>query len=256
MKVLIADDEATILKVLTLLLKEQGYEVKAVCNGREAVDALPGFLPDVVLLDQQMPVLSGVEAFEEIKRICPPQVVIFVTAFGSISLAVDAVKKGAYDYIEKPFNNDNLLLTVKRAIEHSRMKNEIKTLKSQLNRKYKVIIGENTGLRHVLNQVKRVADMQVTVLIHGESGTGKEMIAHAVHDYSKRSDKPFLAINCGAIPLSLMESELFGHEKWAFTDAKEEKAGMFEQAHGGTIFLDEIGELHPEAQVKLLRVLE
>ena len=256
MRVLLADDEATIRKVITLLLKEQGYEVKAVNNGREAVNALMDFQPDVILLDQQMPVLTGVEALEEIKRIRPNQVVVFVSAFGSISLAVDAIKKGAYDFIEKPFDNDNLLLTVQRAIEHSRMKSEIRTLKTQLKQHQHIIIGENSGLRHVVDQVKRVAEMQVTVLINGESGTGKELIASAIHHYSKRSDNPFITLNCGAIPLSLIESELFGHEKGAFTDAKEAKAGSFERAHGGTIFLDEIGELPLEAQVKLLRVLE
>ena len=256
MKVLIADDEANIRRVIALLLKEQGYEVQTAGNGREAVETFLEFQPDVILLDQQMPVLTGVEALEEIKRISPNQVVIFVTAFGSISLAVDAVKKGAYDFIEKPFDNNNLLQTVQRAMEHSRMKGENKTLKTQLKQNQHVIIGENSGLRHVVEQVKRVADMQVTVLIHGESGTGKELIASAVHHYSKRSDGPFVTINCGAIPLSLIESELFGHEKGAFTDAKEAKTGSFERANGGTIFLDEIGELHPEAQVKLLRVLE
>ena len=255
-KILIADDEANIRKVITLLLKEQGYEVKAVGNGREAVDALLEFQPDVILLDQQMPVCTGVEAFDEIKRLRPNQTVIFVTAFGSISLAVDTVKKGAYDFIEKPFDNDNLILTVQRALEHSRMKGEIRTLKNQLNRQHNTIIGENTGLKAIVAQVRQVAKTQATVLILGESGTGKELIARAVHHDSKRFDGPFVAVNCGAIPLTLMESELFGHEKGAFTDAKEAKAGTFEQAHGGTIFLDEIGELPMEAQVKLLRVLE
>ena len=255
-KILIADDEANIRKMIALLMKEQGYEVKTVTNGREAVDALLDFQPDVVLLDQQMPVLTGVEAFEEIKRIQPNQTVIFITAYGSISLAVDAVKKGAYDFIEKPFVNDNLILTVKRAIEHSRMKVEIKTLKTQIKQHYSSIIGEDTGLKHVVAQIRRVAETQATVLITGESGTGKELIAGAVHHYSKRSEEPFVTVNCGAIPISLMESELFGHEKGAFTDAKELRIGAFEQAHGGTIFMDEIGELHLDAQVKLLRVVE
>jgi transcriptional regulator with PAS, ATPase and Fis domain len=149
-----------------------------------------------------------------------------------------------------------LILTVNRAIEHSRMKGEIKTLKTQIRQSYCSIIGENTGLRHVFAQIRRVAGTQATVLIYGESGTGKELIAGAVHHYSNRSDGPFITVNCGAIPLTLMESELFGHEKGAFTDAKDSRTGAFEQAHGGTIFLDEIGELHPEAQVKLLRIVE
>lgn len=255
-KVLIADDEPRIRKVITLLLKDEGYDVKTVENGQQAVEAVAEFLPDVVLLDQQMPLLTGVEALERIKQIRPEQVIVFVTAFGSISLAVDAVKKGAYDFIEKPFDNDKLLLTVRRAAEHSRLKGEVDILKSHLNNKKISIIGETTGLRQVIAQVKRVAETDETVLIHGESGTGKELIARTVHTESKRAMNPFVAINCGAIPLALMESELFGHEKGAFTDAKEMQQGTFERANGGTLFLDEIGELPMDAQVKLLRVLE
>ena len=255
-KVLIADDETRIRRVMTLLLKEEGYEVKAVENGQEVLDALSSFRPDVILLDQQMPVMTGVEALEQIKKIRPNQIVIFVTAFGSIALAVDAVKKGAYDFIEKPFDNDNLILKVRRAIEHCNMKGEIKNLKNKLKENISSIIGEDGGLKQVIAQVKRVAETNATVLITGESGTGKELIAQVIHSYSNRSDAPFVAINCGAIPLSLIENELFGHEKGAFTDAKEAQAGTFERANGGTLFLDEIGELPMDAQVKLLRVLE
>ena len=255
-KIVVADDEPRIRKMICRLLTDEGYEVMPVENGREAVEALLSFQPDVILLDQQMPVMTGVEALEEIKQIAPNQVVLFVTAFGSISLAVDAVKKGAYDFIEKPFNNDKLLLTVGRAVEHSRMKGEISNLKKSLGEKKSAVIGDNTGLKQVMTQVRRVAETNATVLIHGESGTGKELIARAVHDNSLRSQGPFVAINCGAIPLTLMESELFGHERGAFTDAKEAKAGTFERADGGTLFLDEVGELPLDAQVKLLRVLE
>lgn len=255
-KILIADDETGIRRVMTLLLRDEGYEVIAVENGQEVLDVLLTFQPDVVLLDQQMPVLTGVETLEQIKKICPNQIVIFVTAFGSIALAVDAVKKGAYDFIEKPFDNDNLILKVGRAVEHCRMKGEIRILKNKLKEGSSSIIGENDGLKQVVAQVKRVAETNATVLINGESGTGKELIAHAVHNYSNRSEGAFIAINCGAIPLSLMENELFGHEKGAFTDAKESQAGTFERANGGTLFLDEIGELPMDAQVKLLRVLE
>lgn len=255
-KILIADDEGRIRRVMTLLLKEEGYEVMAVENGQEVLDVLLSFQPDVILLDQQMPVLTGVETLEEIKKIRPDQIVIFVTAFGSIALAVDAVKKGAYDFIEKPFDNDDLIMKVGRAVEHCRMKGEIRVLKNKLKETSSSIIGENGGLKQVVAQIKRVAQTNATVLINGESGTGKELIAHAIHDYSNRSDGPFIAVNCGAIPLSLMENELFGHEKGAFTDAKESQAGTFERANGGTLFLDEIGELPMDAQVKLLRVLE
>ncbi|MCD8135627.1 MAG: sigma-54 dependent transcriptional regulator [Parabacteroides gordonii] len=255
-KIVVADDEPRIRKMICRLLTDEGYDVMPVENGREAVEALLSFQPDVILLDQQMPVMTGVEALEEIKQISPNQVVLFVTAFGSISLAVDAVKKGAYDFIEKPFDNDKLLLTVGRAIEHTRMKGEISNLKKSLGEKKSAVIGDNTGLKQVMTQVRRVAETNATVLIHGESGTGKELIARAVHDNSLRSQGPFVAINCGAIPLTLMESELFGHERGAFTDAKEAKAGTFERADGGTLFLDEVGELPLDAQVKPLRVLE
>ena len=255
-KIVVADDEPRIRKMICRLLTDEGYDVMPVENGREAVEALLSFQPDVILLDQQMPVMTGVEALEEIKQISPNQVVLFVTAFGSISLAVDAVKKGAYDFIEKPFDNDKLLLTVGRAIEHTRMKGEISNLKKSLGEKKSAVIGDNTGLKQVMTQVRRVAETNATVLIHGESGTGKELIARAVHDNSLRSQGPFVAINCGAIPLTLMESELSGHERGAFTDAKEAKAGTFERADGGTLFLDEVGELPLDAQVKLLRVLE
>lgn len=255
-KILIADDEGRIRRVMSLLLKEEGYEVMTVENGQEVLDVLLSFQPDVILLDQQMPVLTGVETLEQIKKIRPDQIVIFVTAFGSIALAVDAVKKGAYDFIEKPFDNDDLILKVGRAVEHCRMKGQIRTLKNKLKETGSAIIGESGGLKQVVAQVRRVAETNATVLINGESGTGKELIARAVHDFSNRSEGPFIAVNCGAIPLSLMENELFGHEKGAFTDAKDTQAGTFEQANGGTLFLDEVGELPMDAQVKLLRVLE
>lgn len=255
-KVLIADDEPRIRKIISLLLAKEGYEVKAVTNGKEAVNETTQFQPDVILLDQQMPVMTGTEALEKIQAVRPHQVVILVTAFGTISLAVDAVKKGAYDFIEKPFDNDDLLLKVKRAMEHSRLKGELRQLKKRLGEGERPIIGSEGGLRTVMEQVNRVAMTEATVFIHGESGTGKELIARAVHIRSKRSEQPFVAINCGAIPLSLIETELFGHEKGAFTDAKEARQGIFEQAEGGTLFLDEIGELPMDAQVKLLRVLE
>lgn len=255
-KILIADDEPRIRKIISLLLTQEGYEVKAVTNGKEAVNEATQFQPDVILLDQQMPVMTGTEALEKIQAVRPHQVVILVTAFGTISLAVDAVKKGAYDFIEKPFDNDDLLLKVKRAMEHSRLKGELRQLKKRLGEGERPIIGSEGGLRTVMEQVNRVAMTEATVFIHGESGTGKELIARAVHIRSKRSEQPFVAINCGAIPLSLIETELFGHEKGAFTDAKEARQGIFEQAEGGTLFLDEIGELPMDAQVKLLRVLE
>jgi DNA-binding NtrC family response regulator len=255
-KILIADDEAHIRRVMSLLLEEEGYEVMTAVNGREVLEQLTSFRPDVILLDQQMPVMTGVETLEQIRTLHPGQIVIFITAFGSVALAVDTIKKGAYDFIEKPFDNDDLILKVRRAVEHCNLKGEIRNLKNKLKENHASIIGENEGLKQVMARVRRVAETNATVLVNGESGTGKELIAHAIHTYSDRSGGPFVSVNCGAIPLSLMENELFGHEKGAFTDAREAQAGTFERANGGTLFLDEIGELPMDAQVKLLRVLE
>ena len=255
-KILVADDEPAIRRMLAILLEEEGYEIKTVQNGNEAVAAFSLFHPDLVLLDQQMPVMTGVEALEKIKALDREQMVIFISAFGSISLAVDAVKKGAYDFIEKPFDNDKMILTVNRAMEHRRLKEEVTGLHQRLSAKQPVMVGASPALIQLLSQIHRVAQTEVTVLICGESGTGKELIARSLHEKSTRADKPFVAVNCGAIPFSLMESALFGHEKGAFTDAKESYIGIFEQAHGGTLFLDEVGELPMDAQVKLLRVLE
>ncbi|MDR2383717.1 MAG: sigma-54 dependent transcriptional regulator [Prevotellaceae bacterium] len=257
-RVLIADDEAKIRKVMSLLLRDEGYEALAVDNGAKAVDEVGRFNPDLVLLDHQMPDMTGMEAMKQIKQKYPATVIIIVTAHGSISLAVNAIKEGAYDFIEKPFDNDQLLLTVHRAIEYKNLSGELNQLKKRLDETYSLgqIVGSNAKLQQVMSQVRKVAATSATVLILGESGVGKELIARAVHNFSQRSDKHLVTLNCGAIPLSLIESELFGHEKGAFTDAKEMHRGAFEQADGGTIFLDEIGELPLEAQVKLLRVLE
>ena len=258
MRILIADDEEKIRKIMSLLLRDEGYEVLTVENGIDAVNEAKRFNPDLILLDQQMPGLTGIEALKEIKALRPEQVVIIITAHGSISLAVSAIKDGAYDFIEKPFDNDNLLLTVKRALEYMKISGELNQLKNQIDENYAFgqIIGNSNKLRQVIAQVRKVAATTATVLVTGESGVGKELIAHAVHNFSLRSDNLFVAVNCGAIPLPLIESELFGHEKGAFTDAYKMHQGSFEQADGGTLFLDEIGEMPLDAQVKLLRVLE
>ncbi|MDR2057146.1 MAG: sigma-54 dependent transcriptional regulator [Dysgonamonadaceae bacterium] len=257
-RILIADDEAKIRKIMALLLRNEGYEVLTVDNGLSAVEEVERFHPDVTLLDQRMPDMMGVEALKQIKDKYPETVVIIVTAHGSISLAVDAIKNGAYDFIEKPFDNDKLLLTIRRSLEYRRMSGELNRLKECFNETYSFgqIIGSSAQLQQVMAQVHKVAATSATVLILGESGVGKELIARSVHNFSSRSNKQFITVNCGAIPLPLVESELFGHEKGAFTDAREMRRGPFEQADGGTLFLDEIGELPLEAQVKLLRALE
>jgi DNA-binding NtrC family response regulator len=257
-RILIADDEAKIRKVMSLLLRSEGYEVLAVESGAAAVREVGRFRPDVALLDQQMPDMTGMETLKQIKSSHPGTAMIIVTAHGSVALAVNAIKEGAYDFIEKPFDNDQLLLTVRRAIEYKSLSGELHRLKKCFDETFSFgqIIGSSAPLQQVMAQVRKVAATSVTVLILGESGTGKELVARSVHNLSPRSGKPMVTLNCGAIPLSLVESELFGHEKGAFTDAKEMHQGVFEQADGGTLFLDEIGELPLEAQVKLLRALE
>jgi DNA-binding NtrC family response regulator len=258
LQILVVDDEEKIRKVLTRLLEEEGYRVKSVENGNKALSIIQSYKPDVILLDQNMPGLNGIAVLETIKENYPFLTVIIITAHGEVSHAVDAIKKGAYDYLEKPFDNDKLLLLIKRAIDHQRLTVEISDLKRKLaeEKSFDSIIGTNEKMKKVVEQAKCVADTDTAVLIQGESGVGKEIIANAIHQTSRRKEGPFVAINCGAIPLSLIESELFGHEKGAFTDARETKPGKFEQANGGTLFLDELGELPLDAQVKLLRVLE
>lgn len=258
LQILIVDDEEKIRKVLTRLLEDENYGVKSVENGQKAISILHTYKPDIILMDQNMPGLNGIDTLVTIKEKHPSLTVIIITAHGEVSLAVDAIKKGAYDYLEKPFDNDKLLLLIKRAIDHQRLKIEISDLKHKLTgqKSFESIIGANGKMKKVIEQARCVTDTDTTVLIQGESGVGKEVIANAIHQTSRRKEGPFIAVNCGAIPINLIESELFGHEKGSFTDAKETKTGKFEQANGGTLFLDELGELPLDAQVKLLRVLE
>ena len=257
-KILIVDDESQIRNILKHLLKDEGYTVRTADNGYKAIQLVTEFRPDLILMDQKMPGLNGIETMERIKEKYPDQTIIILTAYGAVSLAVDAIKKGAYDYLEKPFDNDKLLLLIHRAIEHYRMSSEINRLKDSVRNKFSFenIIGQSRAMNQVLEQVKCVCETDATVLLLGESGVGKDVIANAIHYNSLRKNKPMIAINCGAIPDHLIESELFGHEKGAFTDAKEAKPGKFELANGGTIFLDEVAELPLGSQVKLLRILE
>lgn len=257
-KILIVDDESQIRNILRHLLKDEGYSVRAVDNGYKAIQLVPEFKPDLILMDQRMPGINGIDTMEKIKASYPEQTIVILTAHGAVSFAVDAIKKGAYDYLEKPFDNDKLLILIHRAIEHRNMSSEISRLRNSVRSKYSFenIIGQSKGMNQVLEQVKCVCETDATVLLLGESGVGKDVIANAIHFNSLRREKPLIAINCGAIPAHLIESELFGYEKGAFTDAKEAKPGKFELANGGTLFLDEIAELPLESQVKLLRILE
>jgi DNA-binding NtrC family response regulator len=257
-KILVVDDEEKIRKILTRLLEDEEYQVKSVENGNRAIAIASTYKPDLILMDQNMPGINGIEALTVIREKLPVVTVIILTAFGEVSLAVEAMKKGAYDYLEKPFDNDKLLMLINRALEHQKLTAELQVLKQKVavNKSFDQIIGISEAMKKVIAQAKLVVDTDASVLLQGESGTGKEVIANAIHMAGKRKDSPVVTVNCGAIPLSLIESELFGHEKGAFTDARESKPGKFEQANGGTLFLDELGELPLDAQVKLLRVLE
>jgi DNA-binding NtrC family response regulator len=257
-RILVVDDEEKIRTFLYHFLSDEGFTVKVADSGTKAINMVDSFKPDIILMDQNMPGMNGIETLEMIKSRDPLIVVIIITAYGAVPLAVNAIKKGAYDYVEKPFDNDKLLLLLHRAIDHKKLSSKVMVLQDRLDKKYSFdsIIANSDEMQKVLEQVKRVCETDATVLIQGESGVGKELIAQAIHYNSPRKEMPLIAVNCGAIPVQLLESEFFGHEKGAFTDAKETKTGKFEQAHQGTLLLDEVGELPLEAQVKLLRVLE
>jgi DNA-binding NtrC family response regulator len=257
-KILIVDDEEKIRKILTRLLEDEDFRVKSAENGSKALIIAAAFHPHLVLMDQNMPGTNGIEIMQAIKEKSPNTIVIIITAFGAVSMAVEAIKKGAYDYLEKPFDNDRLLILIRRALEHQRLSAELKSLKNAIStrKSFDQIIAASSAMKQVISQAQCVVETDASVLLQGESGTGKEVLTNAIHMASQRRDAPLIMVNCGAIPLTLIESELFGHEKGAFTDAKEMKPGKFEQADGGTLFLDELGELPLDAQVKLLRVLE
>lgn len=257
-KILIVDDELGIRNILKHMLADEGYIIRTAENGYKGLQLTHEFRPDLILMDQKMPGMSGIETTEKIREHYPNQTIIIITAHGAVSFAVEAIKKGAYDYLEKPFDNDKLLLLIRRALHFNKVTKELTHLRKSVDEKFAIqnIIGKSKSMLQVIESVKSVCETDATVLLQGESGVGKEVIANAIHFNSTRKKKPMVIINCGAIPLQLIESELFGHEKGAFTDAKEMRVGKFEQANEGTLFLDEIGELPLEAQVKLLRVLE
>jgi DNA-binding NtrC family response regulator len=256
-RILVIDDEKSIREIFTVLLEERGYQVEAAETGADGVARARDFAPDIVLLDMNLPDMSGLETLTRIKTSLPQADVDIITAFGTIRNAVEATKLGAYAYLEKPVDNEELLLTISRLTEVKRLAREVEGLKSELSSRYRFsnIVGTSARMNSVFQMMDKIARVDGTVLITGESGTGKELIARAIHFRSPRQKGPFVVVNCGAIPKDLIESEFFGHTKGAFTDAKAEKVGKFEQAQSGTIFLDEVGELSPEAQVKLLRAL-
>jgi len=258
-KILVVDDEQLIRWSLEQNLKKQGYDVLTAPSGEDALRILREDPPDLMLLDIQLPGINGMEVLERLREMDEDVIVIMVTALGVLETAVKAMRLGAYDYINKPFNLDELAIVIKKALETGELRREVAHLRSEQSKKYGIsnIIGESKHMKNVLAMVEKVAKSDAsTVLIQGESGTGKELIAKAIHYESSRADKPFMAINCAAVPETLLESELMGHEKGAFTDAKAQKKGLFEMADGGTIFLDEIGDMAMGMQAKLLRVLE
>ncbi|MDT8440728.1 MAG: nitrogen regulation protein NR(I) [Desulfuromonadales bacterium] len=258
-RILVADDEESIRWVLSRSLGKQGYQVDLAENGDQAFNMLRAGRYDMALLDIKMPGRTGLDLLDKLQQISPNTLVVIMTAESSMKNAVEAMKRGAYDYLTKPFDLDALDAIIVKAGKASTMTDQVTRLKAELKERYQLeraIIGESAPMQTVYKTLGKIAPSDVTVLICGESGTGKELIARAVHFNSPRLGKPFVAINCAAIPGELLESELFGHEKGAFTGATERKAGKFEQANGGTLFLDEIGDMPLELQAKLLRVLQ
>jgi len=257
-RILIVDDQERIQRILTVLLRDQGHRVEARGSAEEALELQTEFGPDLVLLDLKLPGMQGTEALEHFLAATPKPDVAIMTAYASIRSAVEAMRAGAFDYITKPFDNDELLLLVDRMLEMRRLHQEVDDLRTELETRYgfREIIGISRPMQEVFRVMAKVAKVDATLLVYGESGTGKELVAKAVHRRSQRSDGPFVAVNCGAIPQTLIESEFFGHERGAFTDARETRPGSFERASGGTLFLDEIGELPLDAQAKLLRTIQ
>jgi DNA-binding NtrC family response regulator len=257
-RVLVVDDEPMVCVALTNWLQEESYLAKAVHDGPQAIAAVREETWDIVLLDLRMPGMDGMEVLKQIREIAPPSVVIIMTAYASIPSAVQAMKDGAYDYIVKPLDVDQLTRMLKRIVEHQQLITENILLRKRLTEQYEFgdIIGKSAAMQQVFEMVKVVSDTNATVLITGETGTGKELVARAIHGNSPRRYGPFVATSCGALPDTLLESELFGYEKGAFTGADRMKKGRFELAHGGTLFLDEIGDISMKTQIKLLRVLQ
>ena len=260
LNILIIDDEEDIRGILAMYLKKEGHHVEAAANGEEGLKRLLARGHDMIICDVRMPVMGGMELLDEIKERELGTMVIVMSAFGSKEVAIEAIKRGAYDYFDKPFTRDDVLLTVAKGAEHLRLLRENSALRvvtqPDPEASFQGIIGRSEPMQRIYQTIRKVASFRSTVLIGGESGTGKELVARAIHALSSCASGPWVAVNCGAIPVTLIESELFGHKKGAFTDATHDKRGLFEEADGGTLFLDEIAELPLNTQVKLLRALQ
>jgi two-component system NtrC family response regulator len=258
MNILVVEDEELMRSILRQLLENEGFQVLTADSAENALKIFPSAEIAVTLTDIKMAGIDGLELLDQIKTIDEEAIVIIMTAYSSVDSAIAALRKGAYDYVTKPFVNEDLLQTVRNAIQTKELFKENRALRRELNRHYSFseIIGKSASLQNVFRIVEKIADTNASVLIQGESGTGKELIAKAIHFNSRRAGKPFLAVNCGALPENLLESELFGHTKGSFTGATADKKGLFRSADGGTLFLDEIGEMPQPLQVKLLRALQ
>jgi len=256
--VLVVDDEEAMRHLLAVILKERGYEVRTVANGEDALKELAARDYDLVLSDVRMPRMDGLALLRKALEARPDLTFIVMSAYGTHDTAIEAMKAGAYDYVSKPFKPDEVVLVLRKAEERERLARENRRLRTELAAGYRFenLVGGSPAMQDVIRQVRKVAPLKATVLLTGESGTGKELVARAVHELSPRASFPFVAVNCGAIPADLIESELFGHVRGAFTDASRDKKGLAAEADGGTLFLDEIGELPPQLQVKLLRFLQ
>ncbi len=257
-RILVVEDEQSMRELLTIMLKKETYQVSTLGDGQSAIEAIRREPFDLIITDVRMPGVDGLQVLKAAKDLSPDTMIIMITAFATTETAVEAMKLGAYDYITKPFNLDEIKLVIKNALERKRLREENLRLRRELETQYRFenIVGKSAKIQAVFDTVRKIADSPSTVMITGESGTGKELVARAIHFNSQRRDKPFISVNCGAIPEGLMESELFGHVKGSFTGAVANKIGLFSAADGGTLFLDEITEIPALVQVKLLRAIQ
>jgi DNA-binding NtrC family response regulator len=257
-RILVVDDDAEMRQLLTDLLREEGYEVEVAHDGASAIAKHQAMPFDLTITDLMMPKMKGIELIERLREIDNGSLVLLITAFGSIESAVEAMRAGAFHYVTKPFHNDEIVIQVKRALEQKTLRDEVRRLRIEVDARsrFQNIIGQSPAMERVFEVIAQVSDLPANVLIEGESGTGKELIARAIHAHGSRAAGPFVPVNCAAIPETLLESELFGYVRGAFTDARKDRRGLFQEASGGVLFLDEISEIPLSLQAKLLRILE